>query len=164
MCVGEMRGHTGQINVLMKVSETAFVSGSHDSLIILWRHCEDACQYTNTDAVYNLVEQNPRFLRFTPCPAIHARFSDAEGSSDARDGTGEEDEEEYQDAETEYDEGEYDDTDDMDYSDGTRGADEPIEVYTNRRHQQLIMEGSPSSDHSRASVELHTLEKANGEQ
>jgi len=127
MCVGVMRGHTGQVNVLMKVSETSFVSGSHDSLIILWRHSEETYQYSNIDAVYSLVQHNPRFLQFTQCPSILSRFpSDGDISRRSRSDSsvsyfGAEDEEEFLDAE-EYYEAENDEMEYMD-SNGARGAD-----------------------------------------
>jgi hypothetical protein len=39
--LGEMWGHTDQVKTLLKLSETAFVSGGHDNLIILWRDGEE---------------------------------------------------------------------------------------------------------------------------
>jgi WD40 repeat protein len=39
--LGEMWGHTDQVKILLKLSETTFVSGGHDNLIILWYNGEE---------------------------------------------------------------------------------------------------------------------------
>jgi len=50
VCLGEMWGHTDQVKILLKLSETAFVSGGHDNLIILWRDGEEQSLIRNKDA------------------------------------------------------------------------------------------------------------------
>jgi len=41
ICIGDMAGHMDQVKVLLKLSETSFVSGGYDNLLILWRNGDE---------------------------------------------------------------------------------------------------------------------------
>jgi len=69
VCLGEMWGHTDQVKILLKLSETAFASGGHDNLIILWRDGDEQSLLRDKDAVcaLNLVET---LFPFIPDPQL----------------------------------------------------------------------------------------------
>jgi len=54
ICIGEMFIHNDQVKHLLKISETAFISGGHDKNLILWKNGEFETQLRNMDSLHIL--------------------------------------------------------------------------------------------------------------
>jgi hypothetical protein len=54
ICIGEMFIHNDQVKHLLKISETAFISGGHDTHLILWKNGEFETQLRNMDSLHIL--------------------------------------------------------------------------------------------------------------
>jgi len=54
ICLGEMSIHNDQVKHLLKISETAFVSGGHEANLILWRNGDIESDLRNMDALHSL--------------------------------------------------------------------------------------------------------------
>lgn len=58
LCRGEMWGHTGEIKILLKFSETSFASAGHDNLIIHWKDGDLESLGRNSTARLSLFQEN----------------------------------------------------------------------------------------------------------
>jgi len=64
VCRGEMWGHTDEVKILLKLTETSFASGGNDNLIIHWKDGDLESLGRNSEAFLSLLQGNSHRLLY----------------------------------------------------------------------------------------------------
>jgi len=64
VCRGEMWGHTDEVKLLLKLTETSFASGGNDNLIIHWKDGDLESLGRNSEAFLSLLQGNAHRLLY----------------------------------------------------------------------------------------------------